>query len=301
MRVSPSYDELERALSSVPGIVTASIVSQETGRARLRIRVAPGDDPEAVSWAVAATLRERFGIALDPDTIRPRISTDLAPATAASGEDVAASEPTAPPPADTDAGEVAPGVTEPSRQPPATAVPTPPEVAPATAGPSPPEVAPTTAAPGSPDRTAPGVAEQGVRVRAAIRDLVTRHGHREVEAIATLEVGTRQGRSAARAIPTRRGLWRAVAEATVGALGQLTDDHLRAEVDRVHVSTRDDPAVATVLVTVLSDRGEETLLGASLLRDDPENAVMRATLDALNRRVEPWLAAPGPPLAAPGA
>jgi hypothetical protein len=289
-RVSPSYEELERALSSVPGIVTASIVSQETGRARLRIRVAPGDDPEAVSWAVAATLRERFGIALDPDTIRPRISADVAPATAPSGEDVEASAPTAPPPEDTDAGELDgdPGDTGPSGATPATAVP------------SPAEVVPTSGAPGSPDRAAPaGDAEQGVRVRAAIRDLVTRHGHQEVEAIATLEVGTRQGRSAARAIPTRRGLWRAVAEATVGALGQLTDDHLRAEVDRVHVSSRDDPAVATVLVTVLSDRGEETLLGASLLRDDPENAVMRATLDALNRRVEPWLAAAGPPLAAP--
>jgi hypothetical protein len=139
-----------------------------------------------------------------------------------------------------------------------------------------------------------GDADQQVRVRAAIRDLVTRHGHREVEVIATLQVGSRQGRSAARAIPTRRGLWRAVAEATVGALGVLTDDHLRAEVDRVHVTSHDDPAVATVFVTVLSDRGEETLLGASLLRDDPENAVMRATLDALNRRVEPWLRHPIP-------
>jgi hypothetical protein len=269
MRVSPSHEELERALSSVPGIVTASIVSEETGRARLRIRVAAGEDPEAVSWAVAATLRERFGIALDPDAIRPRISADVAAGAAETAEAVASPE----------------GVTSPE----AVASPEPTSARVVGSGPAEPaEPAESAAA----CTASTGDADGAVRVRAAIRDLVTRHGHLEVEAIATLEVGSRQGRSAARAIPTRRGLWRAVAEATVGALRQLTDDHLLAQVDRVHVAAHDEPAVVTVLVTVLSDRGEETLLGASLMRDDPENAIMRATLDALNRRVEPWLRQP---------
>jgi hypothetical protein len=40
----------------------------------------------------------------------------------------------------------------------------------------------------------------------------------------------------------------------------------------------------------LTERGEEPFLGAALIHDDPDRAVMRATLDAVNRRVEPWLA-----------
>jgi hypothetical protein len=266
---SPRYDELERALSSVPGIVTASIVvSDETGRGRLRIRLAPGEDPDAVSWAVAATLRERFGIALDPETIRPRLDHETADHEKTADHETADHEPAADA---ADTVDVSPGSA-------AEAIMARSNGGRPTQAPSPIDVAEAGIAGGS-----------DARVRAAIRDLVTRQGDRDVEVTATLEVGDRRGRSVARAIPTRRGVWRAVAEATIGALGELTGDQLQAGVDRVAVSSQDDPAMATVLVSVLSDRGEETLLGASLVRDDPEGAVMRATLDALNRRVEPWL------------
>jgi hypothetical protein len=247
---SPRYDDLERALSSVPGIVAASVaVSEETGRGRLRIRLAPGEDPDAVSWAVAATLRERFGIALDPESIRPRLDHEPTDDEAVTAE----------------VNPVSPDamVGHPGGRP--------------DCSPSPVDV------------TCSGRLASDTRTRAAIRDLVTRQGDRDVEVTATLEIGERRGRSVARSIPTRRGVWRAVAEATIGALRELTGDQLRAGIDRVSVSSKEDPAVATVLVSVLSDRGEETLLGASLVRDDPEGAVMRATLDALNRRVEPWL------------
>jgi hypothetical protein len=260
--VSSSFAELERALSSVPGIVAASVtVAEGTGRGRLRLRLAPGEDPDAIAWAVSATLRERFGIALDPDAIRPRLETDEARSattdSAATGHAV-----TVGPATDaTDRGSH--------------------DVSARPAGPA--DAATVT-------RVASELAGTASRrVRAAIRDLVTRQGERDVEVVATLEIAGRLGRSTARSVPTRRGVWRAVAEATVGALEQLTDDHLQADVDRVVVHSGDDAPMVTVVVTVLSDRGEETLLGASLLRDDPEAAVMRATLDALNRRVERWL------------
>jgi hypothetical protein len=259
--VSSSFAELERALSSVPGIVAASVsVSEGTGRGRLRLRLAPGEDPDAIAWAVSATLRERFGIVLDPDTIRPRLDTER-PSTDAGVEPSGHAVTIGPPSGDTD---------EATSEGPARAAP------PADVGPV--------------SRVASELATSASRrVRAAIRDLVTRQGERDVEVVATLEVAGQLGRATARSVPTRRGVWRAVAEATVGALEQLTGDHLRADVDRVVVHSHDDAPMATVVVTVLSDRGEETLLGASLLRDDPEAAVMRATLDALNRRVEPWL------------
>jgi hypothetical protein len=277
---SPGFAELERALSSVPGIVTASVaVSEETGRGRLRIRLAPGEDPDAVSWAVAATLRERFGIALDPETIRPRLEGD--------GTDVEGE-------ADGPGHRPDHGVRQDGhRSPERTAEASSDAVSAAVSAAAVAAARPRAAGRPGLDAAGGGLSSAaGERVRAAIRDLVTRHGERDVEVIATLQVGERQGRAEARAVPTRRGVWRAVAEATVGALAELTGDHLHAGIDRVQVTTHDDAPMATVVVTMLSDRGQETLLGASLLRDDPEAAVMRATLDALNRRVEPWLPRP---------
>jgi hypothetical protein len=307
-QVTPSYDELERALSSVPGIVTAAVaVTEGTGRGRLRIRLAPGEDPEQVAWAVAATLRERFGISLDPETIRPRLHEDD-PTPTADGQVDAPHRLDPGLDAVGEGGRPAPEATPSTGERPraegrprwaggaegGTPVPAPPA----------PEDGGAPAAEELDDAGAALAQQAGPRVRAAIRDLVTRQGDDDVEVTAILEVAGRRGRAAATAVPTRRGVWRAVAEATVGALRELTDDHLRVGVDRVSVTSNEDPGMVTVVLTVLSDRGEETLLGASLLRDDPESAVMRATLDALNRRIEPWLqgsAAPGPPATAPTA
>jgi hypothetical protein len=91
-------------------------------------------------------------------------------------------------------------------------------------------------------------------------------------------------------VPTRRGRLRAIAEATLASLDRLVGGRLHAAVDRVTLVAGDLPS-ASVLVTLASEHGEETLLGAALVRDDDlERAVMRATLDAVNRRAEPFLA-----------
>jgi hypothetical protein len=52
---------------------------------------------------------------------------------------------------------------------------------------------------------------------------------------------------------------------------------------------RADPARVLVGVRFRAGHGDEHLLGVSVVRDDPEHAVVRATLDAVNRRVEPLL------------
>lgn len=256
MRTPLDAAAVSRAVSSVPGVLKAEVVaSDRTGKGRLRVRVVPGEDHEHVSWAVAATLRERFGIALDPAAFRLRTADDVTDAPAstsdATGPAMAAHE-----------------IEGPDRDPIAVL-----EDA----------VAARLAA------AAPAPAERD-RTRAAIGDLVTQQGGAAVSVTATLEHNGRQGRAAVDALATSRARWRAVAEATVGALQELTGGRLRAVVDRVTVDTGEQPATANVVVTALLERGEEVLLGAALVRDDPERAVMRATLDALNRRIEPWLA-----------
>jgi hypothetical protein len=364
----PSYAELERAIASVPGVIEASVSrSETTGRSRLRIRLAPGEDAESVSWAVAATLRERFGIALDPADIRPREIEEVevpagdpdidlvhlidesferpvatpaepAPPVAPTAEpEPAAAEPE-PAPAEP---EPAPAEPEPAHAEPVVAQPEPKaaEEAPAadavsagpdadelvadlSAGPAAsPDEAPSVPAEPAEEVDAPAAAQPDERAaapaaaseaaapaqpataqpatatvvtmaprgeRAAIRNLDTSRDEREVRVTATLEHAGRASSGLAMTIPTSMGVLRAVAEATLDALRGLADGRLLAAVDRVSLGSPAEP-IATVVVTMMSERGEESLIGVSAIRDDPERAVMRATLDALNRRVSTYL------------
>ncbi|GEM_PF-6891115 len=480
VRGKPTHVELERAIASVPGVEEAHVtLLPDTGRSRLRIRLANGEDAPTVSWAIAATLRERFGIVLDPGAIRPRLSTtetppddagtsqeprepgeevhevsgtvtpdepgtvapdepgttapdepgttapdepgtvgpaeladdsvvvvgdrvllseaaravfsdairvevddrrsgrpdaaddvaDVAdvlalseeepettaaedrptddaaardaeaaeappeglasgapepPAAKADGEDHGADVP-APemedvvargPTASDMEGAEAPGPTAPEAQDDATSEPTAeaedretppqetlrlvseePEARAAGAPSSPPEPDAAEAAADAwkshhrawvvtdPSGAVPGQESP----RAAIRHLDTRIDVSDVRVTATLAHAGRVVTGEARSVPTRQGILRAVAEATLTALRALTNERLVVGIDSVVASVAGEPPMATVLVGVITERGEETLLGSSLARDDPERAVMRATLDALNRRVEPWL------------
>jgi hypothetical protein len=424
-RATPSHAELERAIASVPGVVEAIVATGEgSTRSRLRIRLAPQEDAEAVAWAVAATLRERFGIALDPDDIRPRTAAD------------AADHPDAAPPPTRPAAGVAPeappsgrgGWQEPSHQelletrerlsraareaaegragerrpgpdpldvlwgrrgeeeapasaaPPTSDVPTsaeslrppsreasalspngvgeaesrpaperqdaagrdeddPGEVdTEAAGGPAHPSGGPEAEHPSdgpeaeaataraedaieleaavgaSGAASAPAVeplAEQpsahpgqdlepgwGARAgelrpvrlpRAVIRNLDTQLDRHDVRVTATLEHAGRAAHGEALSIATGHGVLRAVAEATVAALRGLSSERLIAGIDRIVLDPAHDPATAMVVLTLVSARGEERLVGSSIVRGDPERAVMRATLDALNRRVASYL------------
>lgn len=335
---APSYLELERAIASVPGVVEASVaVAPDTGRGRLRIRLAPGEDPEAISWAVAATLRERFGIALDPDDIRARPAAEDEAVPAAEEHDPVhlvtdrTDEEDAPPAPEraapervsvaagrdrlSDAAQAAldglhgeRGRARPSVREPATMArradalfgtivqeeqeePAPEEPAREAAAATD-DAAATPAAPPAPD--APDDASAVGRVRAEIRDLVVHHAPDAVEVTAMLRLADRDVREVARGVPTADGVLRAVAEATLRAVRMLCGRGVLAGVDAVAVRLAGDPPLAEVAVSILSDRGEERLVGAALVRGDVERAVMRATLDAVNRRLEPLLAAAEP-------
>lgn len=322
VRARPTHSELERALVSVPGVEEAHVtLMPETGRSRLRIRLANGEDAPTVSWAIAATLRERFGIVLDPGAIRPRLTVADEPAedeaAAAPGADEEPADQIADAPAATRDVQAAPAdvaADEGTAERTATGEGTGDEpVAEEDAADDAvvvvgdrvmlseaaravlsdaiePDAEPTDVDDHAPDLGAePWAADPQARGRAAIRHLDTRIDVSDVRVTATLTHGERTATGESRSVPTRKGILRAVAEATVAALCQLTGDRLVVGVDSVAASVAGEPPMANVLVGVISDQGEETLVGASLVRQDPERAVMRATLDALNRRVQPWL------------
>jgi hypothetical protein len=328
----PTATELQRAIASVTGVATAEVTPTESGRDRLRISLRPGEDPEAVAWSVAATLRERFGIALDPAAITARVvSTPIDPTDPTDPSDPSDRTP---PTVPAETGEPADRATPPAADPPGawTSTSPPPEppaegqlTAPATsaapvtpaaaavpaaaaapAAPAAPAAAGVPAVPPQPaERTSVGdstsdlavaarsaVAEPpgSGRQRAAIRELSAHPEGDALEVAATLVLSGREATGHARGLRTRRGRWRAIAEATLAALDGLAVGRVRGHVDHVTVLTFADLAHVSVSVTLLTERGEETFLGAALVRDDPDRAVMRAALDAVNRRIEPWLA-----------
>jgi hypothetical protein len=334
----PTAEELQRAIASVTGVTAAEVSRASNGRDRLRISLTPGEDPEAVAWSVAATLRERFGIALDPAAISARAIADPAddpvrvisrvdpspdgraaptwppPPPVTEGPALAAPAAPTTPPAPPERAEVADDAWRPGAEareaaatsngdgaPPSGPQPSPDLLAaarvalgavpgpttPATAAPTAPATPATPATPAAPTVSGPMAP---LRSRAAISELSALPIGDELDVTASLRLSGREVVGRARGVRTRRGRWRAISEATLDALGSLSAERVRGHIDHVTVLSFADLAHVSVSVTLLTERGEETFLGAALVRDDPDRAVMRATLDAVNRRVEPWLA-----------
>lgn len=77
-----------------------------------------------------------------------------------------------------------------------------------------------------------------------------------------------------------------VARATLAAVdGLLPAATLGGLVEQVTLDEQGDPVLVSVVLRVGDPPGEQQLVGSSLVHDDAELAVMKATLDALNRRV----------------
>ena len=262
---APDDAALQRVIVGVQGIAAASVHRDpDSGRARLRLRLHSGEDRERVAWAVAAVLRERFGIALDPAAITPVLSLEP-------GSPAAATPP--PPPTIAAAGDGG----APDRPLPATVAST----------------AATASTGSAATPAAPATAARPRRDRITITRLDLDHDQRLLRATVGLAGPSGRAEGTVQAVLTTRGKLRALAEATAQALVQLLSTPADVGIDGVDLDHRADPPRVTVALTLLVGRGEEPLLGVAAVRDDLERAVVRATLDALNRRVEPLVATPG--------
>ncbi|MCU1677846.1 MAG: hypothetical protein JWM93_2604 [Frankiales bacterium] len=88
---------------------------------------------------------------------------------------------------------------------------------------------------------------------------------------------------------TQTGVHRAVANATLRAVEGLLSHTVRFELEHVEVAPTGRERTAIVAVTMLGNGGGDRLTGAAAVREDPRQAVIRATLDAVNRRIERML------------
>jgi hypothetical protein len=110
----------------------------------------------------------------------------------------------------------------------------------------------------------------------------------DVSAIVSLpfQGGVVRGESTGTA--TQSGVQRAVASAALRALEQLIAGRARFELEHVEV-TNGHNRTALVSITMVSGTGADRLTGSATVREDARQAVIRAVLDAVNRRLEPLL------------
>ncbi len=123
--------------------------------------------------------------------------------------------------------------------------------------------------------------------RPTIRGLEIDGSGLEVEVRVTLGLHDQTVTGTATAAATSRARLRAVGAATLDAAGLLLAEIARLELDELDVIEDDDHARVVATVSLLTYEAVERLVGAALVRDgDVERAVVRAALDAVNRRVQ---------------
>jgi hypothetical protein len=95
------------------------------------------------------------------------------------------------------------------------------------------------------------------------------------------------GRFQAGATPT--SIHRAVAQATLRAVEVCIGGEARFELEHLEVPAMGSERAVLVEISMVTRRGTERFTGVSAVRDDVRAAVVRASLAALNRRLESFL------------
>jgi hypothetical protein len=265
--------QLVAALLDVAGISGASIETTGVGPGTLRLQLAAGTDQVIVAGEVNRLLRSKFGLAVDPDRVRVIDETDRDAGKHAAARQVE------------DEGEGGKPVV-------------------------PPRVVGSPAV-GAYARDAVGVAtflDTDLRVANGVDHPVlpdvtlARPSRLSIERVQLVSAGlgtavtvtlALDGRTLdgeAEGAATQTGLLRSVAAATLRAVERITDGTVRFEVEHVEIARAGIDQTALVVVTMLTGRSTERLSGASVVREDTREAVIRAVLAALNRRMEPLLA-----------
>jgi len=100
-----------------------------------------------------------------------------------------------------------------------------------------------------------------------------RHGDTEYE-------GTSEG------VASRIGRLRLVASATLAAIEQITPGNQAFALEDITAITMGRDAVVVASVALLDSVSDETYVGCAIVKDDEREAIVRAVLDAINRRLE---------------
>lgn len=297
------------ALRSVPGVAAADIEPDDRpeGAGTLRLQLDPGADEVAVATSVNRVLREQFGLAVDANRVQvveestPTRPEGPDPLTSPL-DDVLETAPTRPTltavpgylgqPDDAEAAAAGTGSVgfdeglagyAPSAAEPAPAVDAPRADAPRADAPeaaaSSTEVVDSVDVADAPDRSP--------RILIARMQLVSAGLGVSTEVTLSWLGQPFAGQAAAAATPT--SVHRSVAQATLRAVESVVGGRARFELEQLEINQLGPDRAVVVVISMLTKLGSERLTGVSVVREDVRQAVIRATLDALNRRLESLL------------
>lgn len=275
------------ALRAVPGVAAADLESDDRpeGAGTLRLQLAPGADEIAVATSVNRVLREQFGLAVDAGRVQVvEESVPLAPPAAPSTEPAAA---VAAEPVLAAAPEPKPALPP---RPTLTAVPPYPETVLETDEVPAAETAVSAPAVEDVDETiTPQLIESTRPPRILIQRMqLVSAGLGVTTSVSLTWLGQAYaGECSAAATPT--SVHRSVATATLRALEEVVGSDARFELEQLEINQLGPDRAVVVVVAMLTKMGSERLTGVSVVREDVRQAVIRATLDALNRRLESLL------------
>jgi hypothetical protein len=77
-----------------------------------------------------------------------------------------------------------------------------------------------------------------------------------------------------------------VADATVKTVEKILGQAYLFSIEDVIVNTSRDITFVTVLVGIVINESEETMVGSAIVKDDIDESIAKATLDAVNRRIQ---------------
>jgi hypothetical protein len=248
------------ALRAVPGVADAEILPEPGGGpGTLRLQLAPGADEVLVATTVHRLLGERFGLGVDAGRVQvveeavTRRTHAAPPGPTAVADEPGPPAPPAPGPPGPTSGVGAPGGAS-------------------TWG------APAESAP------APG------RTRLLIHRMQLVSAQQGVMSEVTLQLLGRDHTGSADAATTPTSVHRSVALATLRAVEEALGRRVRFELEHLETAVLGNDRAVLVEVSMITRHGSERLTGVSAVREDARQAVIRATLDALNRRIETFLA-----------
>ena len=77
-----------------------------------------------------------------------------------------------------------------------------------------------------------------------------------------------------------------MAESTVRTIEEAIGKTSVFDVQDVIIQSSRDISFASVIINIITEENEETLIGSAIIKTDVSEAIARAALDALNRRLE---------------
>ena len=88
------------------------------------------------------------------------------------------------------------------------------------------------------------------------------------------------------AIGTSVNRRRVVAKATASAIEEIIGQTSVFDVEDIIINPIRNISYVTVIINMINNTEEEVLIGTAIIRNDINEAIAKATLDAINRRIE---------------